>query len=63
VPLEAVSGEDEDAYVNVLDAAGEPVPRKVKLGVSNNKNVEIVKGLRAGERVVLPEAEPASGEE
>ena len=28
------------------------------LGLANNKNVEVVKGLRAGERVVLPEQAP-----
>jgi HlyD family secretion protein len=63
VPVEAVTGEDEEAFVIVLDAAGEPVDRKVKLGLANNKRVEIVKGLREGELVVLPEAEAASGEE
>lgn len=63
VPVEAVSGEDEEAFVNVLDEAGEPVARKVVLGLANNKRVEIVKGLREGELVVLPEAEAASGEE
>jgi HlyD family secretion protein len=62
VPLEAVSGEDEDASVTVLNEAGEPTPRKVTLGLANNKNVEIVKGLRAGERVVIEEAGPASEE-
>jgi multidrug efflux pump subunit AcrA (membrane-fusion protein) len=64
VPVEAVTGEDEEASLTVLDAAGEPVPRRVTLGLANNKRVEIVKGLRAGELVVLPEADAAaSGEE
>ncbi len=62
IPLEAVSRDDEDrAVVTVLDT-GEEVERRVQLGLANNKSVEIVKGLRAGERVVLPEADNA-GEE
>lgn len=63
IPVEAVIGEDEEASVEVIGAGGEPVPRKVKLGIANNKRVEIVKGLREGELVVLPETEAASGEE
>jgi HlyD family secretion protein len=56
VPLEAISRDDEDRpIVEVLDASGEPVTRRVKIGMSNNQKVEIVSGLKAGERVVLAE--------
>jgi HlyD family secretion protein len=58
VPLEAVSQEDGESTVEILDDAGEPTSREVTLGLANNKNVEVVKGLRAGERVVLPEQAP-----
>ena len=37
--------------------------RIVTLGLSSNKNVEIVKGLRAGEHVALPEAAGQGQEE
>ncbi len=58
VPLEAVSRDgDEPPTVTVLNPAGEELSRKVQLGLSNNKSVEIVKGLRAGERVVLAESD------
>ena len=53
VPLEAVTQEGDDATVTVLDQSGQPVSRTVKLGLANNKSVEIVKGLRAGQQVVL----------
>jgi len=64
VPLEAVSHDEEDrAFVTVIDAAGETSPRNVTLGLEATKNVEIVKGLRPGERVVLPESQGPAGEE
>jgi HlyD family secretion protein len=64
VPLEAVSRDEEDhALLTVIDASGESTPRRVTLGLSNNKNVEIVKGLRAGERVELPESQGQGGQE
>jgi HlyD family secretion protein len=58
LPLEAVSRDEEDrATVTVIDAAGETSLRRVTLGLASNDNVEIVKGLRAGERVALPESQ------
>jgi len=64
VPLEALTSDDEDRpIVNVLDASGEIVARRVTAGLANNASVEIVKGLKAGERVVLPETQAASEEE
>lgn len=57
VPLEAVSRDDEDrAVVNVVDATGKTSKRRVTLGLASNKNVEIVSGLRPGQRVALPQA-------
>lgn len=56
VPLELVAQDGDEATVTVLDASGQPVTRKVTLGLANNKSVEIVKGLRAGERIVPPDA-------
>ena len=63
VPLEAVSRDDEDRpFVTTTDTAGNSVDRRVTLGLSNNKNVEIKKGLRAGQVIDLPEAQ-SGGEE
>jgi RND family efflux transporter MFP subunit len=56
VPLELVTQGGDEATVSVLDASGQPVTRQVKLGLANNKSVEILKGLRPGERVVAPDA-------
>jgi multidrug efflux pump subunit AcrA (membrane-fusion protein) len=63
VPLEAVTRDDEDrSIVSVMGASGEPSIRKVTLGLANNDSVEIVKGLKAGARVVLPETQGGGGE-
>jgi HlyD family secretion protein len=57
VPLEAVSEDGEGAVVTVVDEeSGETSERRVELGIQNNKVVEIVKGLRAGEHVELVES-------
>ena len=58
IPLEAVSRDEDGAVVNVVSAAGKESPRTVRLGLASNKNVEIVKGLRPGDHVALPQAEP-----
>ena len=58
LPLDAVTQEGGEATVTVLDPSGQPVSRTVRIGLANNKNVEIVNGLRAGESVVL---EPGGG--
>ncbi len=62
LPLEAVTQEAGEATVMVLGTSGKPVSRVVELGLANNKNVEIVKGLRAGQEVVL-EGSSGGGEE
>jgi HlyD family secretion protein len=53
VPLEAVAQDGGAASVTVLTAAGKQTVRAVKLGLSNNKEVEVRRGLKPGERVVL----------
>lgn len=64
VPLEAVTTDDEDrAFVTVLDASGQQTEVRVVTGLENNERIEIVKGLKAGARVVLPEVTAALEEE
>lgn len=53
VPLEAVAQDGEEATVTVVDAAGSQSVRTVRLGLADNKIVEIRRGLKAGERVLL----------
>ena len=56
VPLEAVAQDGEKATVTVVDAAGAQSVRPVRLGLADNKIVEIRSGLKAGERVLLAAA-------
>jgi RND family efflux transporter MFP subunit len=54
VPLEAVTKNDEDRpVVTVMDAQGRTSLKPVKLGLANNKSVEILKGVHAGQRLVI----------
>ena len=54
VPLEAVNQDGDEPLVTVLDSSGEAFEeRVVETGLDNGKNIEIVTGLREGERVEL----------
>ncbi len=53
VPLQAVRRDGERGTVAVVSAAGAPADRQVTLGLADNKQIEIVRGLAAGQRVVL----------
>lgn len=64
VPLEAVTTDDEDqAFVTILDESGQEVEVEVETGLETAERVEIVSGLKAGARVVLPEVAAAAEEE
>lgn len=64
VPLEAVTRDEEDRQiVTVLDIAEVGHPRLVRIGLSNNKLVEIKTNVVPGERVALPESQAQGGEE
>ena len=52
VPLAAVVRRAELTAVYVLDAAGKPLLRQVRLGRSEGSTVEVLSGLMPGERVV-----------
>jgi HlyD family secretion protein len=64
VPLDAVTKDGEDATVTVVDSAGKQTERPVELGLANNEEVQILKGLKEGESVLLADpAASAQGEE
>jgi hypothetical protein len=49
--------------VAVVGSDGETAPRRVTVGLANNKSIEIVRGLRVGERVAVEESAGAAAEE
>jgi RND family efflux transporter MFP subunit len=51
VPVQAVVRRGEMTGLYVLDGAGRPLLRQVRLGRSDGAQVEVLSGLRAGERV------------
>jgi HlyD family secretion protein len=52
VPLQSVVGYDNRHYVYVVTPRG-PVPRRVRIGLDNNRVVHIREGLESGEIVLL----------
>lgn len=52
VPSTAIRRRGDNAFVDVVDDEGKPVPRKVTVGLDNKIAAEISSGLKAGERVV-----------
>ncbi len=62
VPDAAIDRSGGRTVVQVLEQEGaEPVEREVEVGVTDYEQTEILSGLRAGERVVLPSAAPMFG--
>ncbi len=53
VPAEAVFRIKEKGSVTVIKPDGKTEERKVKIGLSNSSHIEIVEGLREGEKVVV----------
>ncbi|GKX58438.1 efflux RND transporter periplasmic adaptor subunit [Leminorella grimontii] len=57
VPATAVDNIDKDgnATVRVVDTSGNVVDKKVKIGINNNVNVQILSGLEEGDNVIVSE--------
>lgn len=60
IPVTAVRGMGENATVWVLDEAGEPVERAVKIGLSDGSRAEVTEGLTEDEALLeyVPGTEP-----
>jgi multidrug efflux pump subunit AcrA (membrane-fusion protein) len=56
VPVEALYVKEGEVFCNVMKAIGSEV-RKVTIGKSSNSYVEIVEGLKEGDRVLLTREE------
>ncbi|GLI38164.1 efflux RND transporter periplasmic adaptor subunit [Geobacter hydrogenophilus] len=54
VPVAALGEKQKDGKTTVLVLAGEqPVPRTIRTGISNNVQIQVLDGLKEGEKVVL----------
>ena len=60
VPRTAIQRRAELTGVYVLDADGRPALRQVRLGRERGSEVEVLSGLRAGERVATDAAAAAA---
>jgi macrolide-specific efflux system membrane fusion protein len=64
IPTVALGDRSDDGRfsVQVLDAAGKPQPRQLRTGLQDGAKVQVIEGLKAGEKVLLaPPADAASG--
>jgi multidrug efflux pump subunit AcrA (membrane-fusion protein) len=54
VPLEAVKRDKDGSYVLLSQGMGnKPVERRVELGISDEKNVEIISGISEQDKIVV----------
>jgi len=53
VPLPAIYSQGNQAFVFVKSTTGDPKPAEVKIGVSNETQVEVVQGIEPGAEVLL----------
>ncbi len=53
IPGEAVGGEKEGSYVLIKQANGAQVKTAVKLGISDDKNVEVLSGVSEGDKIIV----------
>jgi macrolide-specific efflux system membrane fusion protein len=64
VPVVALGerGKDGRYTVQVVDAANKPTPRTVRVGLQDGARVQVLEGLKVGEKVLLapPPADPAA---
>ncbi|KAG0163229.1 hypothetical protein DFQ30_000502 [Apophysomyces sp. BC1015] len=61
IPAAALGAKNKDGRyaVRVLGASNKVITRQVRIGINNNVKVEVLDGLKAGERVVIGEAADA----
>ena len=54
IPREAVKQDDEGSFVLVsTNSNNEPVKRRVQLGISDDKNVEVIAGLETQDNIII----------
>ncbi|KVE28582.1 hemolysin secretion protein D [Burkholderia singularis] len=63
IPVAALGAKDKDGTyaVRVLGADNKVATRKIRAGINNNVKVEVLAGLREGERVILGDASEPAG--
>jgi macrolide-specific efflux system membrane fusion protein len=63
IPMAALGDKAVDGRytVQVPGADGKPQPRQVKVGISEAAKVQVLDGLKAGDKVLLAPAAAASG--
>ncbi|MFA4991626.1 MAG: HlyD family efflux transporter periplasmic adaptor subunit [Candidatus Omnitrophota bacterium] len=53
IPVDAAQKEKEDFYVLIRQGGGEPLRSRVTLGISDDKNIEVISGVRENDRLII----------
>ncbi len=54
IPLEAVKHDENGSYVFISQGKDrEPIERRIELGISDDKNVEVTSGLKADDKILI----------
>jgi multidrug efflux pump subunit AcrA (membrane-fusion protein) len=53
IPLEAVQKEKDESFVLLKKNGSEPVRQKVTLGIADDKNVEVISGIEANDKIIV----------
>lgn len=61
LPLSSLEKKEDSVFVYVPDEKGKPIERKIKIGNSDGKNVEILSGLMEGDKILVPNITSLNG--
>lgn len=54
IPLEAIKHDENGSYVFISQGKNrEPIERRIELGISDDKNVEVTSGLKADDKILI----------
>lgn len=53
IPLEAVQKEKDESFVLLKKNGSEPVRQTVTLGIADDKNVEVISGIEANDKIIV----------
>lgn len=60
VPIQAISRENQQSYVQVQNADGTVEKRRVRTGLTSGQSIQIIEGLNEGEKIIVPKVAATS---
>jgi HlyD family secretion protein len=60
VPIQAITRENQQSYVQVQNADGTVEKRRVRTGLTSGQSIQIIEGLNEGEKIIVPKVAATS---